>query len=153
MLRKLEFDMVFYVYWNKLPFKYYRSILWGVWGHAYFAYLGWGSRLWETLLISYMHPLQSHVDLICWCNLWMMETVPGGWFWSMQDHKLIMQCFLPLVREKKIIIYSLASSPPPHHGYLGRNLVATSWRTIVNTASLRGGQCGNITTFSQTIWD
>ena len=29
MFRKLEFDMIYYVYLNELPFKYYISILGG----------------------------------------------------------------------------------------------------------------------------
>ena len=55
--RKLELDTIYNAYSNESPFKYYISVLGGgrgggVWGHAYFAYLGgWGSRIQETLLI------------------------------------------------------------------------------------------------------
>ena len=40
--RKLEFNTIYNTYVKKSPFKYYISILGGVWGPAYFAYLrGW----------------------------------------------------------------------------------------------------------------
>ena len=50
---KLEFNKIYDEYLNQLPFKYYISILvgWGVLCHAYFAYLGEGSRIWENLHI------------------------------------------------------------------------------------------------------
>ena len=44
MFRKLEFDAIYYAYFNESPFKYHISISRGVmvWGHSYFAYLGGG---------------------------------------------------------------------------------------------------------------
>ena len=52
---KLEFDMIYNAYSNASPFKYYISILRGMWvqGHAFVAYLGGGgmSRIRENLLI------------------------------------------------------------------------------------------------------
>ena len=36
-----------------------------------------------------------------YCYLWMMETVPGRWFWPEQGHKFVMLSSLPpeLVRQ------------------------------------------------------
>ena len=48
---KLDFDTIYYAFLNESPFKYYISILGGVWGHAYFAYLGVGSSIRENMLI------------------------------------------------------------------------------------------------------
>ena len=47
------------------------------------------------------------------CYLWIMVAVPDRWFWSVQGHKFIMQCYLPLEnspKNKKInIIYFYSS--------------------------------------------
>ena len=56
--------MIHYAYLYESPFKYYISILggWGVWGHAYFAYLGgvqnWGKPAYIKLACSLIN---SHV--------------------------------------------------------------------------------------------
>ena len=60
--RKPEFNTIYYTYSNELSSKYYISALGGgrgVWGHAYFAYLGgvWVQNLGKPAYIILEHSL------------------------------------------------------------------------------------------------
>ena len=62
---KLEFNTIYYGYLNESPFKYYISILGGR-SKAMLILLIWGggARIWETLLIEYLHaPLNKKLSL------------------------------------------------------------------------------------------
>ena len=80
MFRKLEFDAIFCAYLKESPFKYYISILGGVgvWGHAYFAFLGGrGSRIWENLLCNTCTLPKPHLLLnivnVTVCYFWIFQ--------------------------------------------------------------------------------
>ena len=73
--------MIHYAYLNESPFKYYISFIgvggWGVWGHAYCAYLGGGGPklgktcLYNTCTLPYLL-LHLHIYYIAFITIWLI---------------------------------------------------------------------------------